>query len=104
MKCFFVILLVATTVVISTKIGDNAVDNNEEAIKAAPAPATANSLQGLFQTLIKLVEGVLDSDKFVLSTLGIVEPLDLTDKQIRDLKRLLESLGRINSDLAKESD
>lgn len=98
MKFLIVILLVATTVVVSVEVTENAV-GGEQLVKAAPV----NSLQGLFETLIRLVEGVLDGDKFVLNMLRITAPMDLTDNQIRDLRRLLDSLKRINTDLAAEN-
>lgn len=91
MKCFIVILLTAVTLAVSVDVSDNAF-GGEKPVKTT----SASSLQGLFQTLIRLVEGVLDGDKFVLNTLRITEPLNLTDNQIRDLNRLLDSLKRIN--------
>lgn len=103
MKCFVIILVIVASVATETIVTDNAIDNKESA-KVTTVHAPENSLQGLFQTLCKLIEGVLDNDKFVLNMLRINAPLDLTDNQIKGLRRLLESLHKIDADLVDKSD
>lgn len=92
MKCFAILLLLTYSIAtISTKN----IDEND-------LTSSGSSIQSLFQTLIQLVKGVLDNDKFVLDILGLTPPLHLTDHQIDDLKRLLKSLNTINADLTSK--
>lgn len=100
MKCFAIILLIATVISVTFAEETNQV---EQPAKTFAAPAPEKSIKSLFLTLTKLVEGVLNNDKFVLAMLGLQPPLDLTDDQTNQLQQLLHALDKINEEFKPEN-
>lgn len=94
---YFVFLLIATTILAEKTLGEVA-DKPPNVVPSAPRP----SIQSLFHTLTKLVEGVLDGDRFVLDLLGLHQPIALDAIQIDVLTELIESFNTINEDLKPE--
>lgn len=101
MKYFVILFIAATIVAVSAKAVIEK-STNELSDGEADGRKPPTSIQSLFKTLYNLVQGVLNHDKFVLDVLGMRQPLDLSEKQKDDLKKLAKSLDRINKDLKNE--
>lgn len=67
-----------------------------DSARATPVPQ--ESIQALYQTISKLVQGVLDGDKFILSLLRLPDHLSLSGDQVYDLKKLLMILKSFSKD------
>lgn len=97
MKFITVILIIATVigVIVTADIADKVIDERP----SEDAAGSQRSIESLLKTLTKLVEGVIDGDKFILNILRLPEDLELTDSQSTELSRLVEMLTDINKKL-----
>lgn len=97
MKFITVILIIATAcaVVVTADIHEE-IESKTIKDQTVKSP---RSVAGLLETLGKLVEGVIDGDKFVLDVLRLPKDLDLNDIESRELNRLLSVLNDINDNL-----
>lgn len=100
MKYFSLVLLIAT--VISIAFAEETIEKPTKLFQVQ-STSPEKSLKTLFETITRLVEGVLDGDKFVLNVLGLKPPLDLTNDQTNQLEQLLQSLDIINENLSQNN-
>lgn len=97
MKFITVILIIATVsgVVVTADVADKIIDK----LPSEDTAGSQRSIESLLKTLTKLVEGVIDGDKFILNILRLPEDLALNDIQSTELSRLVNILNDINKKL-----
>lgn len=95
MKFITVILIIASVSAVVVT-ADDKIDSKLPSDKTAKSQ---RSIEALLETLTKLVQGVIDGDKFVLDVLHLPKDIELSDIQDTELNRLLTILNDINKKL-----
>lgn len=92
---FIILIIVAASVVACTANISVAGKVTNSKSPAKEITKSTQSIEPLLKTLTKLVEGVLDGDKFVLDLLRLPAQFRLTTKHRMELKRLWYHLNKI---------
>lgn len=93
---YIILITVAVSVAVCTAdiaVAGKVTNNNKLATKVITK--SPQLIEPLLKTLAKLVEGVLDGDKFVLDLLRLPAKFKLTTTQRMELKRIWQYLNKI---------
>lgn len=99
MKNIIILIIVAASVVTQAADASIAGMATNNKLSAKGITKSAQSLEPLWTTLTKLVEGVLDGDKFVFDLLRLPPQFRLTTEQRIELKGLWSHLNKIRKRL-----
>lgn len=99
MKYIIILIIVAASVVTQAADATIAGMATNNKLSAKGTTKSAQSIEPLWTTLTKLVEGVLDGDKFVFDLLRLPPQFRLTTEQRMELKGLWSHLNKIRKRL-----